>query len=278
MSTDTQALAEQQAQLLAAIWQASAADDPGPWSPTGLQAYRGNAQALAERVFSAAYPVLRQCLGEDSWAALARDHGRDVPPRCGDLAHWGEGLADWLEPRLQAHDLPQWMPELARAEWQLHRLAAWPDGTADPASLARLLHEAPEALALRLAPGTALRTSRWPLASLLHAHGAGTGQGSAEPAAKPDPQALQAVGELLRQGVGETVLFWRAGWRPRAQALSPSEAAWFESLLSQPHLGAALDAFGQTGLALDLSAWLEQALHQQWLIAVQDAPASTPPP
>lgn len=290
MTPERRALAAQQNRLLTAIWRpamgaAASAEQPsglaeGPaWPDAGLQAYRGNAQALAERVFSAAYPVLRQCLGETDWAALARHQGQAQPPRRGDLAHWGDTLADGLTELLAdpRHALPPWLPELARAEWRLHRLAALPDSPADPASLSRLVHEAPETLALRLAPGTEVCHSPVPIASLLWAHGAGTEAGPLQPPEAPDPQALQGVGAKLRAGESETALFWRAGWRPRVQALNPAEAAWFEALLSQPNLGAALDAFGQTGLTLDLSAWLTEALQQQWLLAVVDAPGPSGP-
>lgn len=269
MKAARERLAAQQAELLAALWCPPQAEAAGPWPAAGLQAYRGNLLALAERALGAAYPVLRQCLGEADWAALARDHGRACPPRRGDLACWGEALADWLQALPPGHELPPWLPELARAEWRLHRLAALPDAEPDVASLQRLLHEPPDTLALRLAPGTEVWSSGIPVVSLLHAHGAGT----EHEARAPEAQALQAVGGLLRGGVGETALCWRAGWRPRIQALTPAEAAWFRALLGQPHLGAALDAIEGLTPSLDLAAWLQQALRQQWLVAVQDAGA-----
>lgn len=260
-------LAARQAELLAALWDPAQAAMAGAWPAAGLQAYRGNLLALAERALGAAYPVLRQCLGEADWAALARDHGQACPPRRGDLACWGEGLADWLQALPPGHELPPWLPELARAEWRLHRLAALPDAEPDTASLQRLLSESPDALVLRLAPGTEVWHSEAPVVSLLHAHGAGTEQAQEA----PDARALQALGPRLREGVGEIALCWRAGWRPRIQALTAAEAAWFRALLSQPHLGAALDAIEGLSPPLDLGAWLQQALHQQWLLAVQDA-------
>ena len=41
----------------------------------GLQAYQGNGHLLAERVLQAAYPVLQQMLGAESFSDLARALG-----------------------------------------------------------------------------------------------------------------------------------------------------------------------------------------------------------
>ena len=58
----------------------------------GIKAYINNGFSLAERTLLAAYPVMAQLLGEDSFALLARDFWLAHPPVRGDLAHWGAAL------------------------------------------------------------------------------------------------------------------------------------------------------------------------------------------
>lgn len=261
-----EALALDQARLLSALWRLTA-EDEAPFSAPGLKAYRNNAAGIAERALAAAYPVLRQCLGEDSFAWLARDFWHDQPPVFGDLACWGEGLSDWLASRVAAHGLPDWMPALAQGEWRLHAMATLADADAAPATLARLVDEEPERLRLQLAPGASVLRADMPLVSLLHVHGAGgalAGELSFD-------EGLAEVGQKLRRGEAEVALFWREGWRPRVRCIGPDEALWIEALLQQAHLGAAMAHTGEVLARLDVVAWLQQAVETRFLLAVLDA-------
>src|SRR5450830_1357968 len=175
----SQTLLEQQSALLAALWSPTTA---APTGEAGLPAYQRNARAVAERALAAAYPVLRQCVGEATLAALARDHWLECPPLCGDLACWGAELPDWLSRLGPGHELPAWLPELAQAEWVLHRLATAPDPLPQP--------------------GTQVQAFEAAVISVLLAHG--LGDGSVEPSA----QALQAAGLRLQAGEPEQAVFW----------------------------------------------------------------------
>src|SRR5690349_10791447 len=77
--------------LVAAIRGAS--DDHGALDARsvepGLAAYRGNLGATAERALAAAFPTVQRSVGEIAFAALAREHAREVPPTLGDLGEWG---------------------------------------------------------------------------------------------------------------------------------------------------------------------------------------------
>src|SRR5450830_1091257 len=188
----SQTLLEQQSALLAALWSPTTA---APTGEAGLPAYQRNARAVAERALAAAYPVLRQCVGEATLAALARDHWLECPPLCGDLACWGAELPDWLSRLGPGHELPAWLPELAQAEWVLHRLATAPDPLPQPGTLARLVQEDPDQLCLEMPAGTQVQAFEAAVISVLLAHG--LGDGSVEPSA----QALHtqpSLGAALR--------------------------------------------------------------------------------
>ena len=143
-----------------------------PRASRGLMAYQANGHALAERSLLAAYPVIAQLIGTDSFNALARDLWHSHPPRWGDLAQWGDALPAFLADNEQLTEVP-YLADVARVEWALHRAAGAPDADSDLPSFARLSTEDPEGLTLRLAPGTALITSAWPVVSLVTAHTTG---------------------------------------------------------------------------------------------------------
>ena len=97
MSADKEAL--RQRMLLRVLWHDARPGVLAGWTRDGerfgrgLQAYRANAGALAERALAAAFPTLQQLLGDESFAALARHFWLASPPAHGDIATWGEGLS-----------------------------------------------------------------------------------------------------------------------------------------------------------------------------------------
>lgn len=262
----SQPLHEQQAALLAALWSSTSTQPSAlPVAEPGLLAYQRNARAVAERALVAAYPVLGQCVGEATLAALARHHWLDCPPRRGDLAHWGADLPDWLSRLGPEHELPTWLPELARAEWALHQLACAADPLPEPATLARLVQEDPDQLRLEMPAGTQVLAFEAAVISVLLAHGAGDG------ASAPAPEALRAAGLRLQAGEPEWAVFWRQGWRPRVRLIDAAEAAWLQALQTEPNLGAALQGLEADHPELDLGAWLPEAVTQGLVLAVRDA-------
>ena len=216
----------------------------------GLKAYQANGHALAERALQAAYPVVTQLLGAESLQALARAFWHAQPPRCGDMAQWGEGLAAFLGASAQLAETP-YLADVARVEWALHTCASAADQAADPASFALLMTHDPAELRLVLAPGCQVLTSAWPVASLMDAHRLGN-------------PSLAEAGQRVREAVAETALVWRAGLRPAVREARAGEAAWVAALLAGQTLAPALDG----APALDFNAWLPHAVQTQLLLGV----------
>jgi hypothetical protein len=226
----------------------------------GLKAYQANGHALAVRALQAAYPVLTQLLGEDSMGDLARAYWHAFPPQRGDLAHWGEGLEGFVAQSMQLQDVP-YLPDVARLEWVLHSLATLEDATPDPNSLALLTTEDPNTLWLRLAPGTTIVCSDWPVATLHAAHG-------------DNGPSFDDVSRLLQAGVAEDAVIWQQGFQARVRPAQAGETAFLRNLLVQVSLGPALDASPN----LDVSNWLPLAVQSGLLLAVQTSPLHTLPP
>lgn len=261
-------LARQQQALLALLFDwpnddaskimASYADNT--WA-RGQKVYQSNGHALACSALRAAYPVVAQLLGDESFDALARAFWHASPPRQGDVAQWGGALAGFVGASEQLADVP-YLPDVAALEWALHANGGAADGVAEPASFALLGAHDPAHLHLLLAPACMALTSAWPVVSIVNAH------------LHQSPR-LDQLGPLLQAGVVEDAVVWRQGLRAQARVAQAGEAAFVAALLSGQTVGAALDAVP----TLDVGAWLPMAVQSGLLLGVRvaDSAVSTQP-
>ena len=221
-------------------------------TPPGLLAYRANAHASAVRALGVACPTLRALLGEDDFAQLAREFWYAHPPQRGDFAEWDAALPEWIANHA---GLSAW-PYLADCAWMdlaLHRCERAADAVVDATSLLLLQGTDPARLRLRLMPGLALFSSRWPLASIHAAHAAG------------DEAAFDAVRERMQHGTGEAIVVSRDGWRGGVRAIDAHGLAFMQALVRGASLAQALAAAGE---GFDFTTWLADALRCHWLQAV----------
>lgn len=252
------ALADQQCALLDALLQPRPPATTGAAEALGLNIYRANAHAHAERALAAAFPVVCALLGDGGAVPLARALWHHAPPGRGDLAQWGDALPGFIGAEPAFADMP-WLPDVARIEWAVHRAHHADGRSTDAATFERLVREDPDQLHLILAPGTAVITSRWPVLAVIEAH-------------QPGGPDLAVVGERLRTESGESVRVWRQGWAVRTARLAPDDAAFEQSLLDGLSLGVALERS-----PTDIGRWLPQAVGDGLLLGVEHRPVSTDP-
>lgn len=239
-----------------------------PQTTRGLAAYRANGHALAERSLCAVYPVIAALMGSDNFALLARDLWHGHPPRCGDLAQWGDALPGFLQTNPQLADAP-YLSDVAHVEWALHRAAGAPDVEPDLRSFARLGQEDPQGLALTLAPGIGVITSHYPVASLITAH-------------LFETPSLAEAAQRLHDGQGEHALVWRQGVRPRVAGMGTAGTLLVKALLAGADLPQALDTAcanagpGAASDVFDFSAWLNAAVTDGLVIGVHRMASSIP--
>jgi hypothetical protein len=226
----------------------SAVNFTGRTSARGLKAYQTNGHMLAERSLQATFPVLTQLIGEESLSGLARAFWHAHPPQRGDLAQWGSDLPDFVRTSEQLATEP-YLADVAAVEWSLHVCAGAPDQLADRSSFGLLMQHDPNELQLQLAPGCAVFSSTWPVASILGAH-------------LSQSPSFDEVGERFRVGTAETSLVWREGFRPRVRQTLTGEADFIAALLRGHPLGDSLEAAPD----LDFNAWLPMAVQTQLLL------------
>jgi hypothetical protein len=250
---DFDAEAARQQALLAAITQ-GAAPSPRvliqalPRAPAGVQIYRSNAHALAERALGAAFPTLQALLGTDDFRQMAGEFWRAQPPQRGDIGVWGDALPQWL----RAHPgLASWpyLGDCAQLDWLCHDCERAADANLDAASLALFDSHEPTRLTLVMRPGTAVLDSRWPVASLYAAHQA-------------DATGFDSARDAIAAQRGETILVARRGWRAVVHTIDVPTCVWTRDLLGGASLG---EALARAGPDFDFTAWLTRALAEDWL-------------
>ena len=218
----------------------------------GLEAYRANAEAIAERALAAAFPTVQALVGAIDFKHLAREFWHAHPPLRGDLGEWGDAFAAWLQ-AFDAMSAWPYLADVARLDFALHCNERATDAALDAASLALLETTDPAQLRIALMPGTALIRSAWPIVSIHRAH-----QLEGEAA----EHAYASVRGAVEARRGEDAMVVRQGWRAVVVPLSPADALWTQSLLAGANLA---HAFDQAGEGFDFALWLQTAVRNTWL-------------
>lgn len=226
--------------------------ETGERAERGIEVYRANAEALAERALGAVFATVQAMLGEEDFAHLAADFWRVHPPQRGDMGEWGEEFPAWLAAHRAMAPWP-YLGDCARLDLALHRNERAADAVFDAASLTLLESTEPEQLRLMLMPGTELLRSTWPVGTIHHAHHAAADQSEA---------AFETVRVALEPPRAEAVLVVREGWRAVVHLVDRDAADWIDALLRGHSLDAALSAAGN---GFDFASWLGTALRRGWL-------------
>ncbi len=111
--------------------------------------YRNNVIVSLVEALGDTFPVVKQLVGDEFFAAMAGVHVRTHPPTSPVLAHYGAGFAGWLEHFAPAQAVP-YLPDMARLEFARVQAYHAADATPLPA----------EAIARRCADAASLPASR----------------------------------------------------------------------------------------------------------------------
>lgn len=198
--------------------------------------YRGHLTGTWHKTLAAAFPVLRQLVGEEFFEGLSRAFGMAHPPRDADLNLFGAALPAFLDSFEHAADYP-YLVDMARLEWALHRAHFAADALAiTAADFSQLSPAQLDAARFDLHPAVTLLASPWAVASLWDAHHGGPFPGS------------MAVEEYVVVARNQVV------------AVRPARLAALRCLASGETLGAALDAAFALEEDFDIGAALAQWL------------------
>ena len=228
-------------------WHDSPRRGPMAAASPGLQAYRANAHASAERALGSACPTVRALLGAEDFAHLAREFWHAHPPLRGDLGEWGDALPEWIGGPRGARRLA--LPRgLRAARPGAASLRARGRCRVRCSVVRTAVGRRAGAAAVATDAGRSVLGSRWPLASIHAAHAAGAGE-----------SAFDVARERLQQGQGEAVVVARDGWRGVVHRIDAPGLVFMQALVRGVDLAQALDAAGE---GFDFAAWLAAALRR----------------
>ncbi len=231
--------------------------DPERPAPSGLtdpqgrpagrrfDVYRNNVTVSLTDALRQAFPVVRALVGDEFFAAMAREFLRAHPPPSPLLMFYGTEFPGFLAAFPPVAHLG-YLPDIARLELALRQ--SYHAADADPVAPEALQSLAPDALVaarLALAPALRLLRSRWPIHAIWSANTRGT----------PVPKAVTA----------EDVLVVRPDYDPEPLCLPEGAAPFVAALMAGDTVGAALGAGGD----FDLTATLGLLIGARAITAVQ---------
>jgi hypothetical protein len=208
-----------------------------------LAIYRGNMVAAADKALSAAYPVIRQVVGDEFLHGLAREYQRGTPSASGDLNDFGAAFDAFLARFEHVQSMP-WLPDLARLEWAAHRAYGAADAPDwDAATLGAVDPEQQSAIRFQWSPGLAVIESPYPIVRVWTIHQPGY------------------AGEFsVDWDVPETALVARDGFVVRVTGCGPADAAFLAASLAGQPLGDAAESALRLHPDFDLGALLARAI------------------
>lgn len=200
--------------------------------------YRNNVVIALIDALAAIFPTVRDIVGADSFAALARAYIAEYLPASPVLADYGDEFPDFVARVASANDLAH-LPDVARLDrmW-LDAYHAANAPALGPAAFAALPSDALGILRIGLHPSVGLLSSRHAVVSIWRAR-----HGQCDPAGV-DPDAP------------EDALVVRPALDVEIVRLAPGEAAFLESLRRGAPLGEAT-AHAMAAKAFDLAHALE---------------------
>ncbi len=264
MST-TSEQSQEQSKLLSAIFNADSSQTR--FNSKGLEVYRRNLQANANRALGISFPVTAQLLGDELFQLVVQEYLKASPPYKGDWGEWGDTLADWLAQQDIADQYP-FIPDCAALEW-LHHQCERADNFPLQLESFQLLNDE-KASEGRLLYNPTLKTLRsdYPIFDIWMAHTAANTTDSKTTEESEAAQWMQSTKQKLADGEGQTVLIWRNNWKANVRLLSPIEHQWYELLRSELSLEKAFDELRANNSLTDFSfeQWLPNAIAEHSII------------
>lgn len=203
-----------------------------------MQVYRNNLFISLREALAAVFPSIHSLVGEDFFAATAREFSRQHPPHSGNLHDFGREFGDFLSLFPPAASLP-YLADVARLEWAWHECyhAAEPPPF-DFAALGRVPAEQYERLRFTLQAAVRLVESKFPVVRIWEVNQPDYGGDQTVDLNLGAQQALVArvAGDVVVQQIGVgSAQFIRAiaEARPLSEAAEIATAAEAEFDLNQ---------------------------------------------
>jgi len=243
----------EQQRLLNAIWnEEPAVLAESGFDSQGINIYRRNLLANAQRALTISFPTIFALLDSDISDSLTQQFLRQYPPSHGDWAQWGECFDKFIATTQVADDYP-YFPDCATVDWHIHCALQGKDQTLDQASLSLLQSSEPENIVVEFNTNVSLVKTIYPLTEIYQAHHGDKIQ--REVAMK---QAKSALSSPLQEHV---VMIYRPEFQPQVTRLTHSESEFILCLHAGNSLVKSLDTVSHFN-DFSFELWLLKAIEQ----------------
>ncbi len=255
------AINEQQC-LLTAIW----SDDlqfvaESGFDVEGINVYRRNLLANAERALSISFPTLFELLDSDVSKHITHQFLKSSPPNQGNWAQWGEALASFITTTEIGYEYP-YLADCTALDWHIHCALHGDDQIFEQSSLQLLGNCEPEHIFVKFNANVKLLGSKYPITDIYNAH-----HGVDELQRKiAMNSAQQALASPLKE---QTVMIYRPEFQPKATTLMVSEDAFMHSFMSGLSLATALNIANEKH-HFSFKNWLVKAIERNLIYTFRE--------
>lgn len=248
--------------LLAAIW----SDEPqfiaeSGFDVKGVNVYRRNLLANAERALSISFPTLFELLDSDVSKRITHQFLKSSPPNQGDWAQWGEALASFIS-TVEIGDKYPYLADCTALDWHIHCALHGVDQIFRQSSLQLLNAYEPEHIIIEFNANVKLLESEYPIADIFYAHHA-VDELQRETALN---NAQQALASPMKEQI---VMTYRPEFQPKVATLTAGEAMFMQSLMTGKSLANALNTVNEKH-HFSFENWLVKAIEQNLIYTFKE--------
>jgi hypothetical protein len=256
-----------QQQLLNTIWnidtpiQRGNDFDSHPFDCKGINIYRRNLLANAQRGLSITFPTVFKLLDSDVSEELVREFLQYCPPSQGDWTQWGEAFPNYLATTEVAVDYP-YLSDCAVLDWHIHHALHGKDQVLAQSSLLLLSAAEPDNIVVEFNDNVTLINTTYPIAEIFDAHH------HSDTLAR-NSAMKQAQGMLSRKPHEQVVMVFRPEFQPKVTTLSPSETEFMMSVNAGKSLAKSLDVI-KDYTDFSFEQWLVTAIERNLIYTFKE--------
>jgi hypothetical protein len=248
--------------LLEAIWndESSALAQCG-FNTQGINIYRRNLLANAQRALTISFPTVFELLDSDISESLVYQFLRLSPPNRGDWTQWGENFSHFLSTTEVGADYP-YIADCATLDWHVHCALHGIDQTLASSTLQLFSESEPEQLVIAFNQNVKVFKTVYPLAEIFQAH-------HHNDEFKREAAMNDAKKALSRDSFAQIVMVYRPEFQPKVTTLSASEGKFMLALLAGQSLSQSLDTVKHDN-EFSFEQWLFTAIERNLINIIKE--------
>ncbi len=240
--------------LLEAIWNDESPEiNKAGFNKQGLDIYRRNLLANAQRALSISFPTVFELLGSSISKNITYQFLRLSPPSQGDWSQWGKGFSHFISTIEEGYRYP-YLADCAAVDWHVHCALHGIDQSLDQSSLQTLVNSEPEHIEIVFNQNVKLLKTHYPLTEIFQAH-------HHDDELHREVAMIKAQKLLAKESIEQMVMIYRPEFKPEVSTLTASEGAFMLCLMAGNSLEQALNTV-KSDRSFSFEQWLLTAIER----------------